>query len=87
MITRIYIGSNNLTKELELDKIEEVVNKYHYGYTIILASGYWKTKKENTAIIEICDELVTEDLLTELKRELKQDSLLVSRIVSDNIFY
>lgn len=87
MITRIYIGSNNLTKKLELDKIELIVNQYHDGFTIIKACGYWNGKKENTAIIEICDKLVSEDLLVELKSELKQDSLLVSRMVSDTVFY
>lgn len=86
MITKIYIGSDNTTKVLELEKIESIVNKYHKGYTIIQCNGYWLGNKENTAIVEICDELVDEIMLLEIKRLCKQDSLLISRLLSDNIF-
>lgn len=86
MITKIYIGSNNESKVLEIDKIKSIINKYHDGYTIILAKGYWKGIEEDTAIIEIIDSLVSEDMIKELKEVLKQEAILVSRQVSDNIF-
>ena len=51
--TRIYIGSNNDTKILELDKIQNILNIWLESYTIIQAIGVWKGIKENTAIVEI----------------------------------
>lgn len=87
-LTKIYIGSNNTTKELELEKIENVLNRWQEGYTIIIikAQGYWKGQKENTAIIEIYGNYNT-GIIPELKRELEQDSILVAEFISDVNFY
>lgn len=87
METKIYIGSNNTTNLLELNKIESILNKYYKAYTIIPACGYWEGKKENTAIIEIINELVNDDVLTELKTELKQESLLITRQSLSILFF
>lgn len=74
--TRIYIGSNNDTKILELDKIQNILNIWLESYTIIQAVGVWKGTKENTAIVEIYGTYNL-GIIEILKRELKQDAILV----------
>ena len=74
--TRIYIGSNNDTKILELDKIQNILSTWLESYTIIQAMGVWKGTKENTAIVEIYGTYNL-GIIEILKRELKQDSILV----------
>ena len=51
--TKIYCGSNNETKELELEKITDVMVRWQDNYTIILANGCYNSGQEKTAIIEI----------------------------------
>lgn len=85
-LTKIYVGSNNTTKELEIEKIEDVLNRWQEGYTIIPCSGYWKGQKENTAIIEIYGNY-NAGIIPELKRELKQDSLLVAEFITATHFF
>lgn len=75
--TTIYIGSNNDTHVLEIEKIKDILNMYQEGYTIIEAQEIWQGKPENTAIIEIYGDY-NPVLLSELKYNLKQDSLLVA---------
>lgn len=74
--TKIYIGSNNDTKVLEIEKIKEVMLQSNSGYTLILASGFWEGIAEDTAIIEIYGDYNT-GIIPELKTQLKQDSILV----------
>ena len=74
--TKIYIGSNNDTKILELDKIQNILNIWIESYTIIQATGVWKGTKENTAIVEIYGTYNL-GIIELLKRELKQDTILV----------
>lgn len=78
IITRLYIGSNNNTGILELEKIENILNTVYNGYTIINAVGYWNGKKENTAVVEIVNIDVKDYVIEQLKKELLQDSILVT---------
>lgn len=75
MMYRLYIGSNNETKELELDKIKQIVSSYYDGFTIMLATGYWKGNEEKTAIVEISTDAWNTGLLKSLKQELKQQAI------------
>ena len=72
---RLYIGSNNETKELELDKIKEIVSRYYDGFTIILATGYWKGNEEKTAIVEVSTDKWNSAIVTSLRNELKQEAI------------
>ena len=76
-LTKIYVGSNNTTGELELDKIYSVLDRWQDSYTIILAKGSWQGKHEDTAIIEIYGKYNL-GIIPCLKQELKQASILVS---------
>lgn len=81
--TKIYIGSNNTTGILEVDKIVNILNRYQSGYTIMQGLGYWAGKSENTAIIEIYGNCNLFDMIPELKTELKQKSILVSESIKE----
>lgn len=72
---RLYIGSNNEMKELELDKIKEIVSRYYDGFTIIIATGYWKGKEEKTAIVEIETNFLHDLMLSKLKSQLHQEAI------------
>ena len=37
----LYIGSNNKTKTLELDRIKTITGKRHDGFTLYTATGAW----------------------------------------------
>ena len=72
----LFIGSNNKTKRLEVDKIERIMNKRHKGYTVEYCFGYWQGKKEKSAKVLVTDDgdLIMQSV-KELKRELQQDSI------------
>jgi hypothetical protein len=74
--TKLYIGSDNTTGILELDKIRLILDSKLKAYTIIEALGVWNYAKENTAIVEIYGDFDI-SLVDTLKSELKQDSIMV----------
>ena len=72
-----YIGSNNKTKQLEIDKIVKIANKNHDEFTLDYPKlGYWKGESEDTAVLLLSDDkqkiLAT---LEELKEVLEQDAI------------
>lgn len=72
----IYIGSNNETKKLELDRIREIASKRHEGMTIYTATGVWLGTLEDTAVLIIHDsvsKLVR--TVSDLKLDLDQDAI------------
>lgn len=77
-LTRIYIGANNDTKELELSKIKSLMHSFSGvdGYTLIQTLGYWLGNNEPSCIIEIYGKYKPE-LIQILKTKLKQDSIMV----------
>lgn len=48
METKIYIGSNNETKELELFKIIKVMEVVKQDFTLYTATGFWHGLQNNT---------------------------------------
>lgn len=81
--TKIYCGSNNVTRLLEVDKIKEVLDRWiTEGYTLTLAEGYWRGVTEKTAIIEIYGDYNL-GIIPELKRVLQQDSILVAESIAE----
>ena len=92
-LTKIYCGSNNETGELELDKIKEVMETAQAGYTLMQGEGVYRTyinsdsqsyklQYEDTAIIEIYGDYNT-GIIPELKRVLKQNSILVAEFITE----
>ena len=72
----IYIGSNNTTGKLELDKIREITARRHQGFTLYTATGYWLGSEEATAVLIIHDDPANIELtITTLKVELEQDAI------------
>lgn len=74
---KAYIGSNNHTKEVEIDKIIAVASKYHTEFTLQRnVIGYWKGQPEHTVILLISDDyqkiMYT---LGELKEVLQQEAI------------
>lgn len=76
--TKLYIGSNNETGILEKDTIIIVLNTLGntQGYTIIDTIGYWNGTSEPSCIIEIYGSYNL-SIVDILKKELKQDSIMV----------
>ncbi len=72
----LFIGSNNTTHKVELDKLEKILAKYHKGFTIQPAVGYWMGVKEDSVSVIISDELSTIlSTIAALKVVLKQDAI------------
>lgn len=83
-LTKIYIGSNNATGELELAKILDIMATSQSGYTLTQGQGFYEGKSENVAIIEIYGDYNT-GIIPQLKQTLAQKSILVAEsIVSTN---
>jgi len=84
-----YIGSNNKTKVLEVEKIEDIIGKYFDGFTVFEVVGYWKGNKERTLKVEVITEegaTVITRIAKELKKELDQESILVEILKSNCLF-
>ena len=72
----IYIGSNNETKELELDRINAITSGNHKGFTLYTATGHWLGTEEATAVLIVHDDpAIVMATIDTLKRELKQDAI------------
>lgn len=74
---KAYVGSNNITKELEVDTIISILNRNHDSFTLDYpVTGYWRGEAEQTAIIYLAD---AEDkvlaTLDELKSTLRQEAI------------
>jgi len=72
----LFIGSNNKTHKVERDKLEKVLGKYHEGFTVQPAVGYWQGVREDSVTVVISDEFDTIlETIKKLKYELKQDAI------------
>lgn len=75
-----FIGSNNVTKELESEKAQAILSKHFDGFTVSEVIGYWKGAKERTLRVEVLTDLlftVIEAIGAEIAKELEQDAVLV----------
>lgn len=74
---KAYTGSNNITKELEIDTIVAILNKNHDSFTLDYpVIGYWRGEAEQTAIIYLADdERKVPATLEELKTTLRQEAI------------
>lgn len=80
MTYRLYIGANNVTKEVETDLIESTLNKYFDGYTVENCTGYWLGQKENSVAVTIETNKDVMPVIAELKEVLKQDAIAYQKV-------
>lgn len=73
----LFIGSNNKTHKVELDKLETTLAKYHEGFTIQRGVvGYWQgTREQSVTVIISDDEGTILSTINRLKQVLKQDAI------------
>jgi len=81
----IYIGSDNETKkiaEVYRSKVIKWANSlFPEGYTIFEANGYYDGLNEDSLLVSVLSECEIEvsDYVNDLKRELKQDKILLTK--------
>lgn len=76
MTYQLFIGSNNKTHQLELEKINKILSKYHAGYTLFKAKGCWQGKSEQTAVVYITCEYTQAVTTAKLLRQaLNQEAI------------
>jgi hypothetical protein len=72
----LFIGSNNKTHKVERALLETTLSKYHDGFTIQPAVGYWQGAREDSVTVIISDDLDTIlETIKRLKYVLKQDAI------------
>lgn len=83
MIYRLY------TEDENRQEIFAIVTKYFQGFTVFYGNGFWKTKKENSLVIEIVTSenfINIKQICEEIKTLNKQTSVLVVKIHSESEF-
>lgn len=75
----LFIGSNNVTDTLEMEKALEIVEQFFDSFTFSIVFGVWKGKREDTLKVEIVtgNGFKIPTLCQKLKIELKQEAILV----------
>lgn len=86
----IYIGSNNTSHELELEKAQAIISEYFEGFTAYEVVGYWKGSKEKTLKVEVMladgDAVKATRLCKDLAKQLSQEAILLEIINSNFAF-
>lgn len=79
---QLYIGGNNTTKQVEVDKLKKVLNKYHEGWTLERGNiGAWHGVEEESVKVLISDDYDTIlATVNKLKYELKQEAIAVQEV-------
>lgn len=74
---KLFIGSNNRSGKLEINKISNIITKYFDGFTQQLVTGSWKGVKEKTLIVMITTNSSSKitKLIEDLKTELEQEAI------------
>lgn len=72
----LFIGSNNTTHKVEVDKLKAILNEYHQGWTMQNALGSWLGTEEDSVIVTISDDMSTiMSTIKTLKTALQQDAI------------
>lgn len=77
MTYNLFIGSNNQTKMLEIEKIREILDERHEGYTITRTQGAWHKERENSCTVLLQVEHKGQAVMTAqiLRKALQQDAV------------
>lgn len=84
-----YVGADNDTHALEVDKITGIVAASFDGFTAFEVVGYWKGMRERTLKIEVVTEKADSELVKiarELRIALNQESVMLE-IVESNVAF
>jgi hypothetical protein len=85
----IYIGSDNDSRQIHagyLNKVREWANTaFPDGYTIFRGEGYYNGSSEESLLLHafLNYDPILKDQLEKLKRDLRQESILVVKSVAD----
>lgn len=78
---QLFIGSNNKTHKVERELLIKTLSKYHEGFTVQPATGYWMGAREDSVTVIISDERDSIiDTVKRLKQVLKQDAIAVQEV-------
>lgn len=79
---QLYIGANNVTKLVEVDRIVTRVSEFYKGFTIARTLGYWEGQAEDSVVVTLFsnddETLAVETIARDLCSILNQNSILVN---------
>lgn len=79
----LFIGSNNKTGKVERALLESTLAKYHTGFTIQPAVGYWEGAREDSVTVIVSDNFDTIiNTIQRLKQVLKQDAIAYHEVAA-----
>lgn len=77
----LFIGANNKTHKVERDLLIATLGKYHEGFTVQPAKGYWQGMAEDSVTVIIHDdENAIRQTVQRLKQVLKQDAIAMHEV-------
>jgi hypothetical protein len=85
----IYIGSDNGSRRIDDDYLNKVRHwadgVFPDGYTVVKGQGYYRGTSEDSLLVNVLsyNELSLREQLKQLKRELSQEAILVSKTQID----
>jgi hypothetical protein len=85
----IYIGSDNGSRRIDDDYLNKVIHWadeiFPDGYTLVKGQGYYRGTSEDSLLINVLSsyEPTLREQLKQLKRELSQEAILVSKTQVD----
>lgn len=78
------------TEDINRNTIENIVNSFFDGYTLVNSTGYWKGEKEKSLAIEIIGEKEDIQKIHSIARNIKiqnqQECVLVQEIPVNSVF-
>lgn len=76
------------TEDKNRRKVEAILNKLFYGYTLIQAVGAWKGKTEKSLVIELdgVPRARVEQAAREIKAANNQEAVLIQKIEAEGVF-
>jgi hypothetical protein len=84
----LYIGANNRTGQVEIDKIVRYIGHVFSGFTIVDSIGYWQGKAEKSIVVTIFtdekDRWFMIEYVKGLATMLMQDCIILQTIKADN---
>jgi hypothetical protein len=74
---QLFIGANNDTKQVELEKIQQTLDQYFEGYTITQANGRWQGSNEPSVVVDLTleDDSMLQTAMRTLNEVLNQDAI------------
>ena len=87
VLTQLYIGLNDKDEHKQLlltdtykDKVSRILYAYGvHSFTILEAQGFYKGELENTLVIQVFDIDVPEVCIKDIKKELNQECIMVTK--------